>query len=183
MSDTKKIVLQDLLYPIDNQNDEPAESSKITKRKITTSDNWNFNEYELSQNKQISYIEQLYNNEVIDNNQCSIITTLFKQKMSGYSSQDKKKSRFSKDEFVDLEEIIKLLYECKNQCFYCKKSVDILYENVREPRQWSLERISNEIGHNKGNLEIACLHCNVNRKTMNQERFVFTKQLNIIKKD
>jgi hypothetical protein len=57
----------------------------------------------------------------------------------------------------------------------------ILYEHVREPKQWSLERIDNDYGHNKNNVEIACLSCNLRRKTMYHERFIFTKQLNIVK--
>lgn len=183
MTDTKKIIIQELLDPTVNGKEDIATSKKISKRKITTTNQWTFNEDELSHSKQKEYINQLYNHLIVDVNECGVITTLLKQKLSGYSSQDKKKNRFSKEEFVELDEIIRLLYECKNICYYCQKPVDILYENVREPKQWSLERISNDLGHNQGNLVIACLHCNVNRKTMNQERFVFTKQLNIIKKE
>jgi hypothetical protein len=182
MTETKKIHIEEFLHPT-AKKEHSMPNKTISKRKITMSSNWNFNEEELSHDKQISYIEQLYNSNVDNARECNMILTLLKQKLSGYSSQDKKKSRFSKDEFVNLEEIIKLLNECKNTCYYCQKRVNILYENVREPTQWSLERISNDKGHNKGNLVIACLHCNVNRKTMNQERFVFTKQLNIIKKE
>jgi hypothetical protein len=58
----------------------------------------------------------------------------------------------------------------------------LFYENVREPKQWSLERIDNKEGHNYGNVEIACLSCNIGRRTMYQDRFIFTKQLSIIKK-
>ena len=57
----------------------------------------------------------------------------------------------------------------------------LLYEKLREPRQWTLERLDNNYGHNKGNLEISCLKCNIDRKTMYHERFMFTKELKIIK--
>jgi 5-methylcytosine-specific restriction endonuclease McrA len=67
------------------------------------------------------------------------------------------------------------------ECFYCNQKVQIIYENVREPKQWSLERIDNEYGHNNTNVVIACLHCNLKRKTMYHERFLFTKQMQIIK--
>ena len=50
-------------------------------------------------------------------------------------------------------------------------------------KQWSLERIENQYGHNKENVEIACLSCNLGRRTMYHERYLFTKQLEIIKKD
>ena len=33
----------------------------------------------------------------------------------------------------------------------------ILYENVREPKQWSVDRINNDLGHNIDNFVLACL--------------------------
>lgn len=181
MSETKKISIEQFITnPVKKEN-KVIERKQPSKRKITNTTKWNFTEEDLSYEKQLSYIEQLQNNNIQDETQCNMIISLLKQKLNSYLSQDKKKNRFSMEEFVEIEEVIRLLFVCNNICYYCRKPVDILYENVREPRQWSLERISNDIGHNKGNLEIACLHCNVNRKTMNQERFVFTKQLNIVK--
>ena len=59
--------------------------------------------------------------------------------------------------------------------------VNVLYKNVREPLQWTLERIDNDYGHNHDNVTIACLECNLRRRTMYHERYVFTKQL-VIKK-
>jgi hypothetical protein len=44
-----------------------------------------------------------------------------------------------------------------------------------------VERIDNSIGHNRTNIVIACLDCNLHRRTMYYERYVFTKQLNIVK--
>ena len=73
--------------------------------------------------------------------------------------------------------------DCKNKCYYCKENVNVLYEIVREPKQWTLERLDNSFGHNHDNVVIACLNCNVRRRTMYHERYVFTKQLNIVKKD
>ena len=39
----------------------------------------------------------------------------------------------------------------------------------------------NKIGHDIGNIEIACLSCNLKRKCMYHERYVFTKQMKIVK--
>ena len=103
------------------------------------------------------------------------------QKIHGYKSQDLDKSLFSVTDFVDLDYTIDLLKKSGLKCYYCKQDVKILYEHVREPKQWSLERIDNDYGHNKNNVEIACLSCNLRRKTMYHERFIFTKQLNIVK--
>ena len=57
----------------------------------------------------------------------------------------------------------------------------ILYEHVREMKQWSLDRINNDIGHNNGNLVIACLECNLKRRRTNKDAFMFTKNMVIIK--
>jgi len=59
----------------------------------------------------------------------------------------------------------------------------VLYKSVREPKQWSVERINNDYGHNKNNVTIACLSCNLSRRTMYHERYRFTKQLIIDKKE
>ena len=61
-------------------------------------------------------------------------------------------------------------------CFYCLQQVKIIYTQVRDPKQWTLERIDNSLGHNRGNVVISCLSCNIRRRCMYHERYVFTKQ-------
>jgi hypothetical protein len=48
-------------------------------------------------------------------------------------------------------------------------------------KQWTLDRIDNDIGHNKNNLVIACLECNLKRKRTNKDKFMFTKNMKIIR--
>lgn len=103
------------------------------------------------------------------------------KKIYGYKAQDLDKKLFDEKQFVDFNHIIKLFIECDLDCYYCKNKVKVIYEFVREPTQWSLERIDNHYGHNIGNVVIACLSCNLKRRTMYHERFVFTKQLKITK--
>jgi hypothetical protein len=50
---------------------------------------------------------------------------------------------------------------------------------VRENKQWTLDRIDNNLGHNEDNVVIACLECNLKRRRTNQSKFLFTKQLKI----
>ena len=57
----------------------------------------------------------------------------------------------------------------------------IKYNNYRDKQQWTLDRIDNDLGHNNENVKIACLECNLKRRRINMEKFLFTKQLNIIK--
>jgi len=104
-------------------------------------------------------------------------------KIQSYKTQDQKNKILDTIHFVDIEFVINLLKKSKMRCFYCKEWVQLLYQHVREPKQWTLERINNDIGHNKDNVEIACLSCNLRRRCMYHERFLFTKQMKIIKSD
>ena len=67
------------------------------------------------------------------------------------------------------------------KCHYCACETYLLYEFVREMKQWSLDRINNDIGHNKNNLVISCLECNLKRRRTNKDAFFFTKNLKIVK--
>jgi hypothetical protein len=104
-------------------------------------------------------------------------------KINSYKGQDVKKGLFLESDFVNYEYVLNLLIEKQLKCFYCLEDVLLLYNYVRENKQWTLERIDNKIGHNRGNVEIACLLCNLRRRTMYHERYVFTKQLCVVKMD
>ena len=76
-----------------------------------------------------------------------------------------------------------LTNECNMKCHYCACETYLLYEIVRENKQWSLDRINNDIGHNRNNLLIACLECNLKRRRTNKDAFMFTKNLKIVRLD
>lgn len=105
-----------------------------------------------------------------------------RDKRSGYKQQDLQKNKYDAMRFVSREDILQLLWSARLQCHYCRGWVHLLYENVREPQQWTLDRIDNDQGHNRGNLYIACLSCNLRRRCLNSERYRFTKQLRIVKR-
>jgi len=73
--------------------------------------------------------------------------------------------------------VIQKLEEADFKCFYCKHDIMLLYDNVREPKQWTLERLDNKLGHIFDNIVIACLSCNIRRRTMKYERYVLTKEI------
>ena len=106
-----------------------------------------------------------------------IIERQIQNKIRGYKSQDMDKGIYQEELFVTYPYVFALIQEYKMQCFYCKESTMILYECVREPKQWTLERIDNSAGHNCGNVQIACLQCNLRRRTMFQEKYILTKQM------
>jgi hypothetical protein len=139
----------------------------------------------MSISTQYEYIKKIHqtNLDDLDENVVKLIKQQINQKIYGYRCQDTEKNKFDIDHFIDFEGVLNLIIKSNNHCYYCKEPTQLLYENVREPKQWTLDRIDNKLGHNKNNLLIACLNCNLRRRTMHTERYVFTKQLNIIKTD
>ena len=110
-----------------------------------------------------------------------IIISQIRSKLNGYKHQDLTKNMYSENQFVDLEYVISLLSDCSLSCHYCRQPTKLLYDKVRDPAQWTLDRIDNSQGHNRENVAIACLSCNLSRKTMYDGRFIFTKQLELNK--
>jgi hypothetical protein len=113
----------------------------------------------------------------------TLIKTEIDRKISAYKQQDMVKRVFILDEFITFEYVKQMILNCKLCCHYCKGSMLILYENVREMNQWSLDRINNCLGHNIGNVVISCLKCNLNRRNLNADKFLFTKQMTIVRKN
>lgn len=157
-----------------------SESTTI-KRVATSFDSWSFTNDDLHTNNQLSLLKL-----VSDGEHChphyNIVRNFLRQKCSGYRSQDLRKDRYCTVSFMYFDHIVSLLLNDLT-CFYCKESVLIVYENSRDPQQWTLERIDNSIGHNCGNCVVACLKCNIRRRTMYYERYRMTKQMRVIKID
>jgi hypothetical protein len=106
-----------------------------------------------------------------------------KKKINSYKQQDISKSLFNSILFISLYEAIEKLVISKLKCYYCKHEMSILYNNIREPYQWTLDRIDNFLGHNNNNVVICCLECNLKRRRINSDAFLFTKQLKIVKQE
>jgi hypothetical protein len=102
-------------------------------------------------------------------------------KRNSYKQQDKEKNLLDVENFVTKEEILRLLLKSEVICDHCKCHVKIIYTNVRDQRQWTLDRIDNRKGHNAGNVVVACLKCNISRQTKLYHQFKQTKQLTVVK--
>jgi hypothetical protein len=102
-------------------------------------------------------------------------------KLNSYKHQDIIKKRYDEAAFIKTKEVINKLQECSLKCHYCNEKTYILYDLVRETKQWTLDRINNNVGHNTDNVLISCLDCNLKRRRTSKDAFLFTKQLNIVK--
>lgn len=144
---------------------------------------WNYSDSELSIENQYSALSALINTNAKNMLHSypsefeNLIRIQIQQKINGYHSQDIEKSLFDSTKFVDYEYVIRLLHDCNLLCYYCKKPTQLIYSIVRDNKQWTLERLNNHYGHNKDNVVVSCLHCNIHRKTANSEHYVFSKRL------
>jgi hypothetical protein len=105
-----------------------------------------------------------------------------KKKLSSYKQQDIKKHYHDINNFITLENIIEKLVSCSMKCYYCNANTHILFKNVREESQWTLDRLNNYDEHSNANTIICCLKCNLQRRRKNSTKFKFSKQMNVIKK-
>jgi hypothetical protein len=165
---------------------------KKEKKKRVETDTWGLDEIQLSFDtqleilKNIHSINELKTNKLTKTNKTnnvnkysSLIVSHIKNKISSYKQQDILKNIFLESDFVSYDTVIQLLNDCNLKCYYCSCETFLLYEFVREMKQWSLDLINNDIGHNKNNLIISCLECNLKRRRTNKDSFMFTKNLKI----
>jgi hypothetical protein len=174
MDNTKKIII------IEEKPKKVKLEKPKKKRVVTQTIDWE---------KAVEELEKIENiEEIIDIDEqtksCKIILQQIKRKISGYLGQDREKDLIDKEKFVNTQDVITLFKTSKMICYYCKERTEIMYEFVREPKQWTLERLDNSFGHNRDNVVISCLSCNLRRRTMAKERYLQTKAMSkIIKID
>ena len=180
---TKHIII-DIEKDKSNATEHP--NPKIPRKKLASNtDRWiqTAKTYSTQDTQLLLLIDIKNGNMASSSESANILLTHLKTKQSGYRSQDTLKGFYDPDRFVQIPDIVALLIHSNLSCFYCRKWTTLFYENVREPRQWSLERLSNKEGHNRENVVIACLECNMRRRTMYYERYIATKQLKVNKLD
>lgn len=100
-----------------------------------------------------------------------------KSKLSSYKQQDIKKDLHEQHNLITIDDVIEKLTISKLRCFYCNKNMLLLYSRVRDPDQWTLDRLNNYNEHTCTNTIVCCLGCNLERRRKNSEKFKFTKQL------
>jgi hypothetical protein len=157
--------------------------NEIVKRNVINK--YNIHEQFFDFEIQLQLLKEISNkiNEELHIREKTIISQEIERKISNYKQQDLLKKRYNETLFIHFDCILNKLIDVNMTCFYCKCKVYILYEIVRELTQWTVDRINNDEGHNKDNFVISCLNCNIKRRNTNSSKFLFTKQLNLIKKE
>jgi len=148
------------------------------------SQKWTFPEEYFQYEKQLQTIDNILNNHFIslpDDEISKITCQQINNKISNYKQQDILKKRFDESQFLSFESVIHKMKECNLICRYCNIEMNVLYSITRQMQQWSVDRIDNDKGHNIDNFHLACLACNLHRRRRTDEKFLFTKQLKIVK--
>lgn len=171
---------------------------KTEPKKREVSKKWSFPEEYYNYEKQMKLInvisiknlenklEENLENKLENNLEDEITQTVIQEinkKIYGYKHQDILKKKLDTNTFIDFNCVIQKMIECELKCRYCKCEMSVLYDITREMKQWSVDRIDNDKGHNKDNCHLACLDCNLKRRRRTDEKFLFTKQLNIVKNE
>jgi hypothetical protein len=97
-------------------------------------------------------------------------------KRKAYIYQDKQHAIYDARFSITTDQIVELLVSSELLCYYCREICQLTYKESMCRKQWTLDRIDNDYGHNHTNVVIACLDCNLKRGTMDSERFRQGKQ-------
>ena len=110
-----------------------------------------------------------------------VIDKELKKKLSSYKQQDRVKKKHDADKFISMTSLVQKLVESQLKCHYCQDMVHITGDKKREKKQWTLDRVDNNLGHYEDNVVIACLDCNLKRRCIDKDKFMFTKRLKVEK--
>jgi hypothetical protein len=97
-------------------------------------------------------------------------------KRKAYIYQDKQHAIYDARFSITTDQIVELILSSELLCYYCREICQLTYKESMCRKQWTLDRIDNDYGHNAANVVIACLDCNLKRGTMDSERFRQGKQ-------
>ena len=148
------------------------------------------NDEEESTRSNVHYEEPKHHNQVILLNKCYMgdkdemilhVKREITRKIYGYKSQDIKKKIFDPTLLVTFPNVLEKLVASKLRCIYCNSDLKVLFTCVRDEKQWTLDRVNNDLCHSSSNTVICCLKCNLQRRVMDVDKFTFTKQLKIKK--
>jgi len=143
---------------------------------------WYLNDSCYTYPRQLQLINMLYLEQDTNIEGYMLLKREINKKLNGYKTQDKRNNILDLNYVISLDLVIEKLMTCKLKCFYCVDHCELLYKNTFSKKQWTLDRVDNNYGHNGNNVVICCLECNVKRGEMDSERFKRGKEIKIVRK-
>lgn len=183
MEESKKIEISGTAnrYALKKLINNNKNEKEIKKRVVTKK--WNFENECYEYAYQINLLKNILHNNEIQNEVTKTMIQEINRKIYNYKQQDMLKKILNEEKFITFENVIAKLVESQLKCRYCDCEMLVLYDISREMKQWSVDRINNDNGHNNDNYHLACLDCNLKRRRRTDEKFLFTKKLNLVKQD
>jgi hypothetical protein len=158
------------------------EHDKEKNKKRVESENWKFSVENYAYENQIKMMKDILANNYNHNDYVSkIAIQQINRKIYGYKQQDIIKKLLNEKDFITLQSVIDKMVDCALKCYYCSCEMNVLYDISREMKQWTVDRIDNDLGHNLTNYYLACLDCNLKRRRRSDDKFFFTKQMKLVK--
>ncbi len=93
--------------------------------------------------------------------------------MRGYD----KKDGYDINKLASIDELIQIYNNQNKKCYWCNRIVSSINDELL--KKISIDRINNNIGHEKNNIVIACIFCNLAKN--NSQSTDFKKYLNCLK--
>lgn len=158
------------------------EHVKEKNKKRVESENWKFSVENYAYDNQIKMMKDILSNNYNYNDDVSkIAIQQINRKIYGYKQQDIIKKLLNEKDFITLQSVVDKMVACELKCYYCSCEMNVLYDISREMKQWTVDRIDNDLGHNLTNYYLACLECNLKRRRRSDDKFLFTKQMKLVK--
>lgn len=88
---------------------------------------------------------------------CDPIPIIVRNMVRWNLQNDKQKGMYDAVNCVDEDHVLELIWIAQGSCYYCKCSLQYIH---KQDNLASLERLTNSLGHVKGNCVISCLKCN-----------------------
>lgn len=179
--DTKTIVFN-VNSKDDIKNNTISHTKERRLKKRVVAEKWTLSQEDYTPEAQLKVIQCLLDHDETSSDYVSkIALQQIHQKLYGYKQQDIYKRIYDNNKFITLTSVLSQMINSALKCYYCECDMLVLYDISRESKQWTVDRIDNSLGHNIDNFYLACLECNLKRRCRNDDKFLFTKQLKLIK--
>ena len=80
------------------------------------------------------------------------------KKINEYKNQDVNRGLEIGEDYIDVREMMQLMYNGRMSCYLCKSAFYIDYDKMES--DLTLDRIDSTKGHVKGNCKLCCITCN-----------------------
>ena len=137
---------------------------------------------DIDHSKQITLINELFlGSENATDELHELCKKRISKKLAGYKQQDVGNNIFDPAWFITADELLTLMVESRLRCYYCRTNCSVIYAEPMFKYQWTLDRVSNDQGHNRQNVVVACLKCNLHRGVKPSCKYKMGKQMKFIK--